>query len=295
MSKFPVYGMPRVDWTSNQRKVLDRVSPEVRRKLLEAAENEDEYYEQDERLQITQPNLDENRRLAEIATTAPRVPWNEFLADHFTWLPGEHLGIIGPTGQGKTTLLVNLVPLHPFVVIFATKPEDDTMDEFLRRGYLKMEYWQSIDADQYPKRVLWPDARKLSAASYQQKVFHDAFEKIYLEGGWTVVIDELWFIVNILKLGMDVKLFLLQSRALHISLVMATQRPAFVPLEVYDMSTHLFFFRDNDETNLKRISGIHKKSARVIREIVANLESHQVLYVNTRTGEMLRTRAPRVN
>lgn len=234
-------------------------------------------------------------QFARLSTQAPRVPWDVFTRDVLQWNPGEHFALIGPTGQGKTTMVINLLPFHPYVVVFATKPRDETMDHLVKRGYLKMERWRSLDPRDYPRRVLWPNATRIDSAMTQKEVFHHAFGAIYREGGWTVVIDELWFIANELKLGHDVKIYLLQARSLGISLVCATQRPAFVPLEIYDQSTHLMFWRDNDESNLKRLSGISWRSAALVRDIVSNLDRHQVLYINTRTGQMVRTRCPAVN
>lgn len=256
MNSFPVSSLPRVTWNTS--------------------------------------GMAENIRLARIATQAPRVPWDEFLTDYFHWGQGEHVGLIGPTGQGKTTLLTSLLPMHPYVVVFATKPRDESMERLIRTGYYPIKRWQSLDPYKFPKRVLWPDAFDLDSFTHQREIFHDAFARIYREGGWTVAIDELWYVNNILKLEMDVKTYLLQARALGISLLVATQRPAWVPLEVYDQSTHLFFWRDNDETNLKRLSGISFRSADLIRSIVADLDQYQVLYVNTRTGKMIRTRAPKI-
>lgn len=239
------------------------------------------------------PNPD-NRMLARLSVEVPRVPWDVFLRDELRWNAGEHFALIGPTGQGKTTMLLNLLPLHPYVVVFATKPRDTTMDALVGTGYLRMERWRSLDPRDFPRRVLWPEASRLNSVSTQREVFHHAFEAIYREGGWTVALDETWYVANTLKLGGDIKLYLLQARALGVSLVCATQRPAMIPLEVYDQSTHLMFWRDNDETNLKRISGISWRSAQLIRYVVSNLDRHQVLYVNTRTGRMLRTRCPNI-
>ena len=241
-------------------------------------------------------SLAESVRNARVSTLAPRVPWDEFVTSVLKWQQGEHVALIGPTGQGKTTLLTQLLPLHPHVTVFATKPKDESMERLIRfGGYYPIRKWQSLDPAKFPRRVLWPDAMTLDSDRVQSEVFHDAFSRIYREGGWTVAIDELWYIINILKLERDVKTYLLQARALGISLLCATQRPAWVPLEVYDQSTHLFFWRDNDENNLRRLSGISFRSADLIRSVVADLEKFQVLYINTRTGEMLRTRAPKID
>lgn len=166
------------------------------------------------------------------------------------------------------------------------------MDRLIRDGYNKIETWFSYPPRDMPRRVLWPDATNIDSVDLQRRVFSDAFEKIYREGGWCVAVDELWFFVNILKLERYVKMYLLQARSLGISFVAATQRPVSVPVEVYDQSTHLFFWRDNDRRNLDRLSEINSRSSALVRELVANLERYQVLYVNTRTGEMYRTKAP---
>ncbi len=236
----------------------------------------------------------ENVMMSRLVTEAPRRPWDYFTRNVLDWRYGEHFSLIGPTGQGKTTMLRALIPFHRYVAVFATKPRDDSMDAIIRGGYEPVKQWKSLDPKEYPRRVLWPDASDMDKMIKEQREeFHRAFGKIYKEGGWTVAIDEAWWFTNILGLGEDLKIFLLQGRAMGISLLAATQRPSKIPLEFYDQSTHLMFWRDNDETNLQRISGIGWRSAGLIREIVANLEPFQVLYINTRTGQMCRTRAPK--
>lgn len=229
---------------------------------------------------------------ARLSADAPRIPWDVFVLQELNWRQGEHFGLIGPTGQGKTTMLLNILPIHHYVAVFGTKPRDVTMDRLAKSGYTKMKHWRSLNPRDTPRRLVWPNARRLDSRVHQKQVFTDAFDRIYLEGGWTVAIDELWFFTNMLNMEEYIKLYLLQARSLGISLLAATQRPANVPLEVYDQSTHLMFWRDNDRRNLDRLSEINSRDAALVREIVRNLDEFQVLYVNTRTGKMLRTRVP---
>lgn len=236
----------------------------------------------------------DTHRLAEISREAPRVPWDVFLRDHFTWEQGEHLALIAPTGQGKTTALMNLLGQQPYVTVFATKPKDVSMDRLISQGYLRMDRWENIPANRVPHRVLWPSAARIDSDKTQRAVFEDAFARIYIEGGWCVAIDEGYIISNPKELGLEkyIRKYLTQGRSLGISLAFATQRPVDVPVLVYDQSTHIFFGRDNDERNLSRMSGISYRSSNLIRNIVANLDQYQMLYINTRTGEMVRTRTP---
>jgi hypothetical protein len=99
---------------------------------------------------------------------------------------------------------------------------------------------------------------------------------------------------HILEMEDEARIMLQQARANDIAFVMGAQRPSRVPLEMFDQSTHLFFWRDNDERNLKTIGGVGFLASDPIRLFVANLEPHQVLYVHTRLGYMCRTTAPEV-
>lgn len=226
------------------------------------------------------------------AVEAPRTPWDVFYRG-LKWRQGEHVGLIGPTGQGKTTLLMSLLPIRSYVAVMSTKPRDNTMDALIATGYDKFTHWpENLPVTRSPRRVLWPNAVDIDAEENQKKVFEHAYGAIYREGGWCLVVDEGWYLSVVLKMDKKMRTIWTQGRSLGISQVVATQRPAWVPVEMFDQSTHLFFWRDNDETNLKRIGGIGHRSAWVIRNIVSNLERYQVLYVNTRTGDMLRTRAP---
>jgi hypothetical protein len=236
------------------------------------------------------------------AQNAPRMPWDKFIRKVFHPTPGQHAGVIGATGQGKTHLLRNIMPFWPYVAAFGTKNNDSTMDAIVEQdGYERFERWVPVSAMDHPRRVIWPNIPRLREQQGKQKViFEHAVDAIWAEGGrpksnpvgWAIAIDELWWFTNILLMQEDLKIIYLQGRSNGISILAATQRPYDVPLEMYSQSTHLFFFQDSDENNLRRIGAIRSQHNASIRLLVSSLEEHQVLYVNTRTGQMARTRAP---
>lgn len=233
---------------------------------------------------------------------APVVSWDDFQAYVFDWKQDQHVGLIGPTDSGKSTLSYAILPQRKYTAFFATKPADRVLEQFASKGgYVRSETWppkhgrvrkRAYTAEEAPKRLLWPDASTLGAVGNQKAVFKQAFDDIYSQGGWNVVWDEFWMMTSILGMEDEARIMLQQARANDMAFVMGAQRPSRIPLELFDQSTHLFFWRDNDEINLKRMGGIGWLSSGPIRSFVANLDPYQVLYINTRKGWMYRTTAP---
>ena len=229
--------------------------------------------------------------------TLPVTPWDTFYR-YFerSWHQGEHVSYIGPTGSGKTTLALAILPIRRYCVALATKPKDATMDALARSGWRKTETWpppRRVGASN-ERVILWPKINDLSLATRgnQQHQIQRALEDCYGAGGWTVFADELHYLVKQLGLGPLLEAYWTQGRSIGLTLVGGTQRPAHIPLMAYDQATHLFFYRDNDETNLRRIGGLGGLNSRDIRATVAVLPKHHALYLNTRTGETAVTKAP---
>lgn len=238
---------------------------------------------------------------------APEVGWDDFNEFVLDWRQDQHAGLIGPTGQGKTTTTHGLLDNHrKYVAYFATKPKDKTLDAYIARGdYQRVEEWppkgrgfikREVRPDDMPRRLVWPDATHLNAEVTQKRVFTKALDDIYVQGGWTVVFDDYWYLSNILGFEQTSKKLLMNARSNDIPFVICAQRPAGNKLvEIFDQADHLFFFRDNDEANLRRIGGVGWLDSNVIRSFVAHLDPYQFLYVNTRSGHMYRSQAPEIN
>lgn len=225
-------------------------------------------------------------------TIAEPVEWDEFLR-RFRWRQGEHVSLIGPTGSGKTTLGVEILDRRKFIVAVGTKPEDETLRKLKGRGFKVIREWpEHVAVDVTPKLILWPKFERPSDAKRQQRRIAAAMQEIFAQRNWTVFVDEAFYLSETLRLRPLLSMYWTQGRSIGLSLVAGTQRPAHVPLHMYDQATHLFLWRDNDRRNLDRLgeisSGAIDKES--LRELVATLPEHSTLYVNTRTGKIIETR-----
>lgn len=215
--------------------------------------------------------------------------WDDFLA-RLSWRQGEHVALIGPTGQGKTTLALELLPRRSHTVVVATKPRDATLARLVRTdGYHRQKRWPPAN-DTVRRVLLWPDWRTPDDTRRQAEAIRAAVWDIFRSGSWCIFADDVQYLTDQLGLRNTLTSLWLQARALNVSVVAATQRPRHVPLEMFSQSTHLFLWGTNDEDDLRRIGGLGGLSNRAVRRMVQNLPRHDVLYINTRTGDLATTR-----
>jgi hypothetical protein len=233
------------------------------------------------------------RRAFAQSSGIPTVPWADFLA-RFRWAQGEHVTFVGPTGSGKTNLARQLLPLRDYVCAIGTKPKDKTLQGLIsREGYRRIQAWPPPPLVGASQRIaLWPTFRRPEDIVNQQAAIDRALREMFTAGGWCVFADELYYLCHTLRLTKLLEVYWTQGRSVHLSLVGGTQRPAHVPLFAYDQATHLFFYRDNDEANLRRVGGLGGISAQEVRDAVMQLPKYHALYVNTRDGELMITQAP---
>jgi hypothetical protein len=220
----------------------------------------------------------------------PLIPFDRFMAA-MRWKQGEHVTLIGQTGSGKTTLALALLNLRRYVCVIATKPRDRTFQKLREQGYTITREWP-VPHEVWEKVVFWPRNSQMRHIGAQRDAIADCLESIYETGGWTVYLDEIRYVADPAYLGLrtHIQLLLTQGRALDVSVVGGSQRPAWVPLECYSQATHLLFWRESDDSNLKRVASIGGIHTKTLRELVPRLPHHECLYVNTVSGRMLRTR-----
>lgn len=205
------------------------------------------------------------------------------------WKQGEHVTLIGPTGRGKTELLLSIQDMRKYDLFLGTKRVDATQQRLVSEyGYQVISDPAQLNADVAPRFLFRPSFPRQSAAALRaghNHAFREVLTRAYRQTGWTVIIDEARYITDFLNLKDECLLLWLQGRSQGNSVVCGTQRPRHVPLEAYDQATHLFFWQDPDKGNIERISELAGLNRRAVLATVPHLPRHDVFYVNTVTGE----------
>lgn len=160
----------------------------------------------------------------------------ELRTDPVPWNPGEHVAIIGTTGTGKSYLMSRVVAMRRFVAIFQTKFDD-----------IKYPGYKTVTSEKPLANLKVTDSvgrfRIVPEFNHQASVGHNLFRQVWLSGGWTLVVDELYYAHQILRLEKMVAMLMTQGRSKRISMVTGMQRPVSVTRFALSEATHVFAFR----------------------------------------------------
>lgn len=226
-----------------------------------------------------------------IHTVVPHLSWDEAIKA-MNWGSGQHVTLIGPTGRGKTELLIKLLDTRRWKVFLSTKSKDDTQRGLT--GYYRTSDPLLINSDISPKILFSPrKVQGLSAAQikeYQGNAYKQVLTRLRDQGGWTIGLDEVRYLTSTLGLASELEVLWLQGRSEGLSLVANTQRPRHVPLEAYSQATHLFLWNTADDEDVDRIAdmvpGLNRDA---VESALRTQNAHDALYVNAWSGNMFTT------
>jgi len=213
-----------------------------------------------------------------------RPTWEEFVRlFRKRWTQGEHVFINGQTGSGKTDLLLRLLDMRSHSVVFVTKPRDPIFYSPLAKPYRKIN---EFEPRSYDKRLMLSAKRGATTrddVTSQSGIFKRAFDRIYKQGGWTVGVDESLWISNRLRLANDAGDGAFMGRALGLTYVFATQRPAHIPVIIPQSASHAFIGKTGRRDDLLRLAELGGDVPATRAAIASLRDKHDFLYLDTQS------------
>jgi len=263
----------------------------------------------------------------EVDDSAPVVglPWDRFREYmRWAWKPGQHVALIGPTGEGKTTFAAGLLADRTWVLALDPKGEDDTLTEsgFIRVGYLpdqlrradrKLRHlghtyrpepgcWECIQNDVAqgrPARVIvGGPARTAAQDAANQDLMRRAFGYARAAGGWTVYVDEFELISSqrMFRLGPEVERMLISARRDGTSVVTSFQAAAWVSKHATRQARFTAIWPTGDRQMIKNVAESMGRDWRELAQVVDELPAFHVCVIprGRSGGPLVVTSAPRL-
>lgn len=243
------------------------------------------------------------------APAPPRLEgmaWPEFL-EFFEaeFKPGQHGTLVGPTGRGKTTVLVQLARNQPRVMLMDPKGGDRTLR---RAGYEVTTTWpprnhraRSWGDSWHGREGSPPEAMRYifspvvkTMEDFQSSAYHYsvALQQIFTERDWFVGIDEGKLAATVMKLDREILTLAIAARDKGTSLFTALQRPGGVgvPREILDQSSWVFVWPVRDRDTQDRVAEVIGEDRKVVSEILETIGFHDVLVIHVPSDRMILTR-----
>lgn len=228
------------------------------------------------------------------------VPWSAFQG-YFreNWKPGEHVALIGPTGEGKSTFAVGILGMRNYVVALDPKGGDDTLAS---SGFERTPSWPPSGrvyndiAEGKPARlILGAKGADFDELAVQ---FDRALEDVLKQGGWTVYIDEFQIAADrrMMNVAIRAERLLISARYKKVSVVTAYQAPSWVPTASTRQARWVVMWPTRDEDCIKAVAQKAGRDKTQVTAVVRKLPPFHALIIPPRsTVPMIITTAPRVN
>ncbi len=165
----------------------------------------------------------------------------------------------------------HILGLRRYVLVLRTKPDNVTYE-----GARIIRKAKAMDDPRGERFVLAPAYRD------QQEEVALALERVWTQGGWTVYIDETFYLFEQLRLGPFVERLLTQGRSKKISVICAMQRPVRVTRFAISEATHViaFYLEGRDRKIMQDAAGER------LADIGGQLERYQFGWYHRPTREV---------
>lgn len=226
------------------------------------------------------------------------VPRKTFLTSLWKYRAGQHVSFIGPTGSGKTHFALQLLArsasedLPAYVTVM--KARDKTLGTFLSTH----DRWKRVLTFPPPPTMpgtakpagylVWPHHTNDPEADdiRHEAIFHRMHRQLYVKGDNIIFDDEVVSLVREMNMKADLTRIWTKGRSIGSGLWAATQRPAMVPLEMYDQAQHLFLGPIKDKRSQDRFGEISGVDPELVVHVVRQLPQFHWLYIRQDEGTM---------
>jgi hypothetical protein len=263
-------------------------------------------------------------RLASVrftSSTGPGVvglPFDRFLAYMSdVWEPGQHIAMIGPTGEGKSTFAVGLLSLRHWVMALDPKGEDETLSasgyervDSLPSGQIRLWWhvskagrqWNRLEqqiAEGHPARIIvGGPARTDEQDARNQALMRKSFAYAREAGGWTVYVDEFELVSSqrMFKLGPNVERMLISARRDGTSVITSFQAAAWVSKHATRQARFAVIWPTGDRQMIENVAKSMGRDWRELAAAVDELPPFHVLVVprGKNGGPFICTSAPKL-
>ena len=246
--------------------------------------------------------------------------WPLFLAYmRDRWHPGQHIAMIGPTGEGKTTFAGGLLSTRKWVAAFDPKGEDETLTAsgfervatvptdmrgplWRARNWQAARQWDHIEnriAEGKPVRIIiGQPARTPEQDLANQDLMRRAFGYVRQVGGWTAYVDELELVSSPQMFGQGpaVNRMLITARRDGTSVVTSYQAQAWVSKHATRQARFAVMWPTGDQDMIDNVARAMGRDRRVVRAAVGELPAYHVLVIprGKSGGPLICTSAPKL-
>lgn len=234
------------------------------------------------------------------------IPRDVFLHEYFTYRPGEHLTLLGPTQSGKSTLAFQLLKVTTYPklpgVVLVMKPRDQvvsnmatTLDyQIIRDWPPPLQHRRRIKTRGRVEIVMpngwmvWPkhsfDPERDDAHMYA--VFRRTLIGNYKRGNVVLFADEVYGLAKELHLERELNAIWSRGAAMGCGLWASSQRPYSIPQWAYSSPEHIFLANDPDKRDRDRYREIGGVDPELVEAVTRSLPKYCWLYIR-RTGPQM--------
>jgi hypothetical protein len=240
--------------------------------------------------------------------TPPRtLTWPQFEAERrVTVKQGDHQLFVGPTQSGKTVLCRINVRDRKWVVVWGTKKRDQSLDAYVNEGYVRVDAWppthrldwngkrlvrkpwnykKEAERDGYAKLLLWPDIVNRTDLRRHRDEYAKCLDSAFIEGGWTIVIDEGLWVTSRGGLALDQELSQIAYGAASnkVSLYLCMQRPSGMSRVTWSSVSDAYVFKSGVVDDIRELASLGVDEPRdAVKVIQTQIRGHQFLHIPTR-------------